>query len=135
MSYLKWAPSNLSNWKILWKKTKMPKFGTKNALFGYFWATILKNYCLIWSQHPRNGLFAKFCEIMKMAKFVTRNTFLGYFWARTFKKLLLYLKSAPSNLSICKISRKKNNVLIWLQKYLIWVFWVRILKKYCHIWN
>ena len=24
------------------EKTKMPKFGTKNALFGYFWATILK---------------------------------------------------------------------------------------------
>ena len=26
---------------------KMPKFGTKNALFGYFWARILKNYCHI----------------------------------------------------------------------------------------
>ena len=25
------------------RKTKMPKFGTKNALFGYFWARILKN--------------------------------------------------------------------------------------------
>ena len=24
------------------KKTKMPKFGTKNTLFGYFWARILK---------------------------------------------------------------------------------------------
>ena len=23
----------------------MPKFGTKNALYGYFWARILKNYC------------------------------------------------------------------------------------------
>ena len=26
---------------------KMSKFGTKNALFGYFWARILKNYCEI----------------------------------------------------------------------------------------
>ena len=25
----------------------MPKFGTKNALFGYFWARILKNCCHI----------------------------------------------------------------------------------------
>ena len=34
--YLKPALSNLSNCKISPKK--MPKFGTKNALFGYFWA-------------------------------------------------------------------------------------------------
>ena len=26
---------------------KMPKIGTKSALFGYFWATILKQYCHI----------------------------------------------------------------------------------------
>ena len=26
------------------KKIKMPKFGTKNAVFGYFWARILKIY-------------------------------------------------------------------------------------------
>ena len=29
------------------EKMKMPKFGTKNALFGYFWTTSLKNYCHI----------------------------------------------------------------------------------------
>ena len=27
------------------KITKISKFGTKNALFGYFWARILTNYC------------------------------------------------------------------------------------------
>ena len=26
---------------------KMSKFGTKNALFGYFWVKIKKNYCYI----------------------------------------------------------------------------------------
>ena len=35
------------------EKTKMPKFGIKNALFGYFSARILKNYCYIWNQHPQ----------------------------------------------------------------------------------
>ena len=29
------------------KIIKIPKLGTKNALFGYFWAGILKNYCHI----------------------------------------------------------------------------------------
>ena len=28
---------------------RMPKFGTKNALFGYFLARILKSYCHIWN--------------------------------------------------------------------------------------
>ena len=41
----------------------MPKFGTKNALFGYFWPKMLylgnfgqefkKKYCHIWNQHPQ----------------------------------------------------------------------------------
>ena len=39
LSYLKLPPLNLSNCKIL-RKTKIPKFGTKNALFEYFWAGI-----------------------------------------------------------------------------------------------
>ena len=31
----------------------MPKFGTKKALFGYFWARILKNYYHIRNQRPQ----------------------------------------------------------------------------------
>ena len=53
LSYLKSAPSNLSNWKVLQKNPKMSKFGTKNALFWYFWARIWKSYCHIWNQHSR----------------------------------------------------------------------------------
>ena len=44
----------------------MPKFGTKNASFGY--------------QHPRICLIATFREKMKMLKFGTENTLFGYFW-------------------------------------------------------
>ena len=29
------------------EKPKIPKFGGRNALFGYFWARILENYCHI----------------------------------------------------------------------------------------
>ena len=113
-------------------KRKMPKFGTKNALFGYFWARILKNYCHIWNQHLRISLIAKFCEETKMFKIGTKNAlfwyfwpkvpYFGYFWARILKKLLSYLKWLPSNLSICKISRKNKNAKIWDQKCLILVF-------------
>ena len=86
MSYLKSAPSNLSICKILQKKTKTSKLGiknasfayffTKNALSGYLWATIFKDYCYIWNQHPQICLFAKF------RKFGTTNILFAYFWAR-----------------------------------------------------
>ena len=46
LSYLKSVPLKLPNFKIS-LKTKTPKFWTKNVVFGYFWSTILKNYCYI----------------------------------------------------------------------------------------
>ena len=43
----------ISTWICLTAKyheiMKMPIFGTKSALFGYFWARMLKNYCHIWN--------------------------------------------------------------------------------------
>ena len=63
----------------------MSKFGTKNALFGYFWARILKNYRHICNQHPQICLIARFCEKTKKSKLETKNSLFGYFWARILK--------------------------------------------------
>ena len=52
---------------------KMPKFGTKNALFGYSWAETCKQNNHILEQHHQICLIAKFCQIMKMPKFGTKN--------------------------------------------------------------
>ena len=38
----------------------MAKYGTKNALFGYCWARILKSFCPIGIQH------SPICEIEKV---------------------------------------------------------------------
>ena len=81
LSYLKSAPSNLSNWKLA-EKTKFPKFGTKNALFGFIWGRILKNYCHISDQHPQICQIPKFCETVERPNFGTKNVLFGYFWAR-----------------------------------------------------
>ena len=76
-------------------KIKKPKFGTKNALFWYFWTKMAylgifglefyKYYCHIWNQHPQICLIAKFCEKEKIPKFGTKNALFGYFWARILK--------------------------------------------------
>ena len=60
----------------------MSKFGTKNVLFGYFWATILNNYCHIWNQHLRISVIAKFCEETKLPKYGIKNALFGYFWQK-----------------------------------------------------
>ena len=72
------------------EETKMPKFGTKNALFGYFWAGIWKHYCHILNQQSRICLTETFHEIIKMRKFVTKNALLVYFWARFYKFVVIF---------------------------------------------
>ena len=57
----------------------MPKFGSKNALFGYFWTRIWKHYCDIWNVHTRICLGEKFRKKTKMPKFGTKMPYLGTF--------------------------------------------------------
>ena len=57
----------------------MSKFGTKCALFWYFWARILKNYGHIQNQHPQICLFAKFREKTKLSKFELKLFYFGIF--------------------------------------------------------
>ena len=94
---------------VFHEKPKMPKFGTKNACFGYFSGGIWKKYFHIWNHHACIYLIAKFGRKTKMSKFGTKNGLFGCFLARLLEKLLSYLKSAPSNLPNCKIFRKNKN--------------------------
>ena len=57
----------------------MPKFGSKNALFGYFWTRIWKHYCHIWNVHTRICLGEKFRKKTRMPKFGTKMPYLGTF--------------------------------------------------------
>ena len=68
------------------KKTKMPKFGTKNARFAHFEVRIWTYYCHIWNKHPWIYSTAKFWKKTKMPKFGTKNALFGYFLARILKK-------------------------------------------------
>ena len=117
----------------------MPKFWTKNALFGYLQARILEKNFHNSNQHFRICLIAKFCEEAKMLKFATKNVLFEYFWPKMLslgifgielkKNLLSCLKSSPLNLSNCKISWNNENGQIWNQKCFIWVFSYQNLKK------
>ena len=64
------------------EKMKMPKFGTKNAFFGYFWARILKKLLYYRKSTPLNCLIAKFPGKAKIPTFGTKNALFGYFWTK-----------------------------------------------------
>ena len=70
---MKSARSNLSYWKLLQKETKMLKSGTKNALFGHFWASFLKNIVIFEISTLELCLIAKFCKKRKIPKFRPKN--------------------------------------------------------------
>ena len=58
---------------------KMPKFRTKNASCGYFWATILKNLLSYLKSAPSNFSNSKFREKTKIPEFETKNALFEYF--------------------------------------------------------
>ena len=57
----------------------MNKFRTKNALFGYFWARILKFFFSYLKSATLNLPKCNFCEEAKMLKFWTKNAILRHF--------------------------------------------------------
>ena len=82
-------------------KTKILKFGTKNAWFEYFLTGIWKECSHTWSRCCRPYPIGKFCERIKMPKFGTKNGFFSYFWTRTLRS---YCNIWNQQLRICQNS-------------------------------
>ena len=125
----------------------MPKFGNKTALFGYFWARSLKNYCHIWNQLLRICLFARFRKKTKMPKLRTKNALFGYFWQKMpylgssglgfFKKILWYWKSAPLKFVYSQNFAKKKQKCLNLGPKMSYlgIIGLENLRNYCHVWS
>ena len=127
------------------KKIKIPKFGSKNALFGYFWAKILKNCYHIWNQHLRICLVAKFYKKTKIPKFGTKNAVFGFFWPKMFyldifqlefeNNYCYILNQHPRICLIAKFYEKVKIPKFGTKNVLCEYFWAMIYKNYCHTWN
>ena len=120
----------------------MPYFGTKNALFGYFWPrmpylSIFKHYCQIWNQHSR--------EIIKMPKLRTKSALFGYFQARILKTFCHIWNQHIRISGTANFCEETKMSYFGTKNALFGYFWPRIpylglfgrefLKNYCHIWN
>ena len=113
----------------------MPKFGTTNALLGYFWGRILKNYCHIWNQQTQICQIVKFLDKTKLPKFWTKNAFYGYFWGRLLKNYCHIWNQHAQICLLTKFCHKTKIPKFETKTVLFEYFWGRILKKYCHISN
>ena len=76
-----------------------------SALFRYFRAGLLENYCHIWNQQPQIFLKRKLITKIKILK--SRTGILGSGW--NLKRVLSDLKSALSNFSKMKVTCKNGN--------------------------
>ena len=104
-------------------------FLTKNALFEYFWACILKKLLSYLKSASPN------LSIRKISR-KNKNAWFMYFWAGIWKQ---YCHIWNQHSRICPIAtfRKKKTKMpkFWIKNALLGYFLSRILENYCHIWN
>ena len=108
----------------------MSKFGTKNALFWYFWARILKKLLPYLKSVPSN---LSHCKILqknpKIFKFETKNALFWYFWARILKTYCHIWNQCPRICLIAKYRKKTKMPKFGAKNALFGYFWARIWKK------
>ena len=77
--------------KFVQNKKIKSNFGwTKDTLFCYFWALILKKYYHIWNQQYRICQDEKFRPKIETLKFGTKNVSCEYFWAVDLKAIVIF---------------------------------------------
>ena len=109
----------------------MPKFGTKSALFWYFWARTLKTYCHIWNQHLQISEIVKFLRKQKCLNLGPKMPYLGIFdqkwliWVfsgTVFRKTIVIFEISTLKFVYLQNFPKKQKCLNLGPKCLIWVF-------------
>ena len=101
---------------------KETKIGTKNILFRYFWAAILKHYCYFRNQHWRIFQNEKFHPKRKKLWNWDQKCLIWVFLKWNLKKSI-HLTPLISKFLIFKASWKKTEKLpIWDKKCINWIF-------------
>ena len=118
----------VKKWKCLNFGMKMPKFGTKYTLFGYFCARILKNICHIWYQHPQTSVTAKLLEKMKRPTFGTKNTLFRHFITGILKYYCHIWNQHPRICLIAKFWGKTKMPKFWIKNAFLGIFGLEFQK-------
>ena len=117
------------------EKIKLPKFGTKNLLFGYFWCRILKNCCRIWNQHHQISQITKFLEKRtKCLNLGPKIAYLGFFRPEFWKYIIVF---DTRTLKFVKVGNfvKRNIVNLGGKMLYSGFFQAIFFKNYCYLSN
>ena len=109
-------------------KTKIQKFGTKNALFCLLWAAILKNHCHIWNQRPQICLIPNVGAKIKIVRLGTKNVWYACFWAGIWKYYLHTWNQSPWICLVAKFDAKIKIFKTEAKNALFEYFWIRTWK-------
>ena len=113
--------------KNLVKKTKMPKFSTKNALFGYFWLEF-ENNIVIFEINTPNLSKCKISRKNKMPKFGFKNTWFAYFGDGIWKYYCHNWNLCPWISLVAKFRAKIKILKFGTKNAWFWYFWDGIWK-------
>ena len=129
--------------KFVWLQSlvqlKIIKFGTKNALFRYFWPKmrclwILEKLLSYLKSTPKFIYLQNFTK-KKQPKFRTKTAWFGSFGAGTWKQ---FCHIWNQYLQICLIEKfhwKAKMPKFGTKNALFGYFWAGVLENYIHIWN
>ena len=136
LSYLKSAPSNLPNCKILGKKLKGLTLGPKMAYLDIFGLEFENNIIIFETNTPNLST----CKISwKNQKCLNLGPKLllcvPYFWAGIWKYYCHIWNLRPRICLVAKFGPKIKTLKFGTKSTWFGFFWARILKNYCHIWN
>ena len=99
----------------------MPKFRTKNSLFGFSWAIFLKNCGHILNQHPQMCLIAKFCGKQKCLNLGPKSLICLFFWVEFSKTIVIFEISTLKFVSLQSFEKKQKGINLG-RKMPYWVF-------------
>ena len=128
---------------MVYGKTKMPNFKTKNVLHGYLspkmpylgisGQELIKNYCQTWNQHLEKGQFPKSYQETTRLNLRTKNAWFMYFCAGILKQHREIWNQHHRICLITNFCKKTKMPHFGTKNALFGYFWERIFKNHSHI--
>ena len=106
----------------------------KNALFGYFWEIILKNYCVISNAQPQICLTSKFLHKKECFNLGSKMSYLCIFWARMLNTIVIFEMNTLKFVKFQNFAKKQNYLILGRKKPCLG-FWGKSFKNICPIWS
>ena len=114
----------------------MPNTETKNALLGYFWTRVFKNYCHIWNKQPQTCTIAIFRKKKQNCiNFGPKIPYLVIFGVEFENTVAIFEIRTLKFVKLQNFAKIQNYINLETKVPYLGNFKVNFENNYCHIWN